>query len=56
MTMMTIWVLNKFADFSASYMRVRLWGGLLGLKPGASYTRVYTVSIKVTVKYTATKY
>ena len=44
---------NKFADFSASCMRVRLQEGLLVLKPGASYTRVYTVGTLIAI-YNAT--
>ena len=35
------------ADFSVSYMWVHLKGGLLVLKIGASYTRVYTINIIV---------
>jgi len=38
--MMNFWALNKFADFSAAYTRVRLYGDLLVLKPGAAYTQV----------------
>ena len=38
-------VLNKFVYFSAAYTRVRLWGGLLVLKPGAAYTRVCTAIV-----------
>ena len=41
--MMNFWVLNKFADFSASYTQVRLKGGLLVQKPGASYRRVQPI-------------
>jgi len=38
-------VLNKFADFSAAYTQVRLYGGLLVLKSGAAYTRIYMVCL-----------
>ena len=36
-------VLNKYLDFSVAYTWFQLMGALLVLKPGAAYTRVYTV-------------
>jgi len=41
--MMNFLVLNNFADLSVSYTQVRLQGGLLVLKPGASYTWVWLI-------------
>ena len=47
--MIYFWALNKFADFSASYTQVRLWGGFIGPKircvlyTHAACNQVYTV-------------